>query len=111
MPPANQQQQKKKQQIKEEPRAVTEKTQDQAAREKPGTRKESVYFGIPGTEPLTRIERTVPADEPPALPPNDQLKYIGNRVPRQDGRFKTTGAAKYPSDTHLPNMLYGNFLS
>ncbi|PYR94461.1 MAG: xanthine dehydrogenase family protein molybdopterin-binding subunit [Acidobacteria bacterium] len=111
MPPANQQQQKKKQQIKEEPRAVTEKTQDQAAREKPGTRKESVYFGIPGTEPLTRIERTVPADEPPALPPNDQLKYIGNRVPRQDGRFKTTGAAKYPSDTHLPNMLYGKFLS
>ena len=111
MRPANQQPQTKKSQIKEEPRAVKDKTQDQAAAEKPGTRKESVYFGIPGAQPLSRIERTVPADEPPALAPNDQLKHIGKRVPRQDGRFKTTGAAKYPSDMHLPNMLYGKFLS
>jgi xanthine dehydrogenase YagR molybdenum-binding subunit len=111
MLPANQEQQDKKQQAKEEPRAVKRKAQDQAAAEKPGTRKESVYFGISGAEALSRIERTVPADEPPALAPNDQLKHIGRRVPRQDGRFKTTGAAKYPSDTHLPNMLYGKFLS
>jgi xanthine dehydrogenase YagR molybdenum-binding subunit len=110
MSPANQEQQEKKQ-AKEEPRAVKRTAQDQAAAEKPGTRKESVYFGISGAEPLSRIERTVPADEPPALAPNDQLKHIGRRVPRQDGRFKTTGAAKYPSDTHLPNMLYGKFLS
>src|SRR4030095_5464936 len=109
MLPANQEQQDKKQQAKEEPRAVKRKAQDQAAAEKPGTRKESVYFGISGAEALSRIERTVPADEPPALAPNDQLKHIGRRVPRQDGRFKTTGAAKYPSDTHLPNMLYGKF--
>jgi xanthine dehydrogenase YagR molybdenum-binding subunit len=111
MPSANQQQEKKKQQVKDEPRAVKDKAQDQAAAEKPGTRKESVYSGIPGAEPLTRIERTVPAEEPPALPPNDQLKYIGKRVTRHDGRFKTTGAAKYPSDTYLPNMLYGRFFS
>jgi CO/xanthine dehydrogenase Mo-binding subunit len=111
MPPINQQQEKKTQQVKEEPRAVKGKAQNQAAADKPDTRKESVYFGIPGAEALTRIERTVPADEPPALPPNDQLKHIGGRVPRHDGRFKTTGAAKYPSDTHLPNMLYGAFLS
>jgi xanthine dehydrogenase YagR molybdenum-binding subunit len=108
---ANQQQQDKKPKAKEEPRAVKDSAQDQAAAGKPGTRKESVYFGIPGVEPLKQIERTVPADEPPALPPNDQLKYIGTRAPRHDGRFKTTGAAKYPSDTHLPNMLYGRFLS
>ena len=111
MPPANQQPADKKKPIKEEPRAVKEKAQDKAAARKPGTRKESVYFGIPGAEPLPQIERTVPADEPPALPPNDQLKYVGRGVPRHDGRFKATGAAKYPSDMHFPNMLYGKFLS
>jgi len=111
MLPANPEQQDKKQQAKEEPRAVKRKVQDQAAADKPGTRTESVYFGISGAAPLSRIERTVPTDEPPALAPNDQLKHIGRRVSRQDGRFKTTGAAKYPSDTHLPNMLHGKFLS
>src|SRR5262249_11917846 len=56
-------------------------------------------------------ERNVPLDEPPALAANDQLKYIGKRVPRQDGRFKATGAAKYPSDVALPGMLYAKFVS
>ncbi len=111
MPPANQQDAKKNPAPKEETRAVKDRAQQQASAERPATRSESVYFGIPGTEPLTRIDRAVPADEPPALAPNDQLKHIGKRVPRQDGRFKTTGAAKYPSDTQLPNMLYGRFLS
>ena len=64
MAPANRQQDKKKQQIKEEPRAVKEKAQEQTAAQKPGTRNESVYVGIPGAEALTTIERTVPADEP-----------------------------------------------
>ena len=45
---------------------------------------------------LSRIERTVPGDEPPALPPNDQLKYIGKRVTRHDGRFKTTRRREVP---------------
>ncbi len=110
MPQAKPQQQPKKH-IEEEPRAVKEKAQDKVAADEPATRKESLFFGIVGAEPLTKIERTVPADEPPALPPNDQLKHIGKRVPRHDGAFKATGAAKYPSDTHLPNMLHGKFLS
>jgi xanthine dehydrogenase YagR molybdenum-binding subunit len=106
-----QQQPKPKKQIEQEPRAVKEKAQDQVASDKPATRTESLVFGVVGGEPLTKIDRTVPADEPPALSPNDQLKYIGKRVPRHDGPFKTTGAAKYPSDMYLPNMLYGRFLS
>jgi xanthine dehydrogenase YagR molybdenum-binding subunit len=110
MPQAKPEPQPKKQ-IEEEPRAVKEKAQDKAAASQPATRKESLFFGIVGAEPLTKIERTVPADEPPALPPNDQLKYIGKRVPRHDGAFKATGAAKYPSDMYLPNMLHGKFLS
>lgn len=104
-------QQEPKKQIEEEPRAVRDKAQDKVAAEQPATRKESLFFGIVGAEPLTKIERTVPADEPPALPPNDQLRYVGKRVPRHDGPFKATGAAKYPSDMALPNMLHGKFLS
>jgi len=111
MPPASKQDAKQKTTPKEEPRAVKDRGQQQASEQKPATRSETMYFGIRGPEPLTRIDRNVPADEPPALAPNDQLKYIGKRVPRHDGRFKTTGAAKYPSDMQLPNMLYGRFLS
>ena len=104
-------QEQPKKQVKEEPRAVKEKAQEKVAANQPATRKESLFFGIVGAEPLSQIERTVPADEPPALHPNDRLKFIGKRVPRYDGRFKATGAAKYPSDTYLPNMLHGKFIS
>jgi xanthine dehydrogenase YagR molybdenum-binding subunit len=110
MPQAKPQQDPKKQ-IEQEPRAVKEKADGKVAADQPATRTESLFFGVVGAEPLTKIDRTVPADEPPALPPNDQLKHVGKRVPRHDGAFKTTGAAKYPSDMSLPGMLHGKFLS
>ena len=111
--------QKKKEGIKGEPRKVKKKDQSSGktpvatgAEPKPGTRSEEVFSGIPGSSAgVTKMERNVPSDEPPALALNDQLKYIGKRVTRQDGRFKVTGAAKYPSDIALPGMLYAKFVS
>src|SRR3569832_2077921 len=111
--------QKKKEGIKGEPREVKKKDQNSGktpaatgTAPKPGTRSEEVFSGIPGSsDGVTKIERNVPADEPPALAPNDQLKQIGKRGTRQDGRFKVTGAAKYPSDIALPGMLYAKFVS
>src|SRR5579859_631056 len=70
------------------------------------TRKEDYIQGIPGGE-LKKIERTVPDDEPPQLPPNSELKVIGKRIPRLDGHLKVSGRAKYASDMKLPGMLYG----
>src|SRR5262249_17207040 len=102
--------QKKKEAVKGEPKDVKQK--DQAAAETKETKAETVLSGIPGSQNgVTKIERNVPADEPPALAANDRLKHIGKRVPRQDGRFKVTGAAKYPSDIALPGMLYAKFVS
>ncbi len=66
-------------------------------------------YGIPGHN-LTEIEREVSADEPPALPVNEQLSVVGKRTHRIDAIHKVTGAAKYTSDIQLPGMLYGKFL-
>jgi xanthine dehydrogenase YagR molybdenum-binding subunit len=52
------------------------------------------------------VERTVPVDEPPPLPVNAQLRVIGKRTPRLDGRAKVTGAARYTADIRLPGMLF-----
>ena len=77
------------------------------------TRTEKLPFGIvgggPGSE-LGEVERAVPADEPPPLPPNDRLSVIGKPVPRLDGRLKVTGAARYTVDIGLPGMLHARVL-
>ncbi|OLE09969.1 MAG: oxidoreductase [Acidobacteria bacterium 13_1_20CM_4_56_7] len=71
-----------------------------------------MLIGIPGSrDGVKKIQRNVPADEPPQLPPNSELKVIGKRVPRYDGALKVSGAAKYPSDIHLPGMLYARFVN
>ena len=71
-----------------------------------------LLFGIPGSaEGVQKVERSVPIDEPPQLPPNPDLKVIGRRVPRYDGAFKASGAAKYPSDVRLPGMLHARFVN
>ncbi len=41
---------------------------------------------------------------------HDKLEFVGHRVPRVDGRAKTTGAAKYTFDIQLPGMLHGRIL-
>jgi xanthine dehydrogenase YagR molybdenum-binding subunit len=59
---------------------------------------------------LGKIERVIPADEPPALPPNSELAVIGKPVPRQDGRAKVTGAVRFTADVSLPGMLHARIL-
>jgi xanthine dehydrogenase YagR molybdenum-binding subunit len=48
--------------------------------------------------------------DPPAWDPSTKFSIVGTRVPRLDGRPKTTGEAKYASDVRLPGMLYGKIL-
>jgi xanthine dehydrogenase YagR molybdenum-binding subunit len=60
---------------------------------------------------VAEVKRLVPAEEPPALPLNDALKYVGKRVPRLDGPLKTTGRARYTADVYLPGMLYGKLVN
>ncbi len=77
-----------------------------------GARSESLLFGIPGSPTgLTKVQRNVPADEPPQLPQNSELKVIGKRVSRYDGNYKVSGTAKYASDVRLPGMLYAVFVN
>ncbi|HON00276.1 MAG TPA: xanthine dehydrogenase family protein molybdopterin-binding subunit [Acidobacteriota bacterium] len=40
----------------------------------------------------------------------DQTKVVGKALPRVDGYERVSGAAVYPSDVKLPNMLYGAIL-
>jgi xanthine dehydrogenase YagR molybdenum-binding subunit len=101
----------KQQGTKEESRPVRKSAATSTAG-KPDTRTEALLFGIPGSpKGVKKIDRTVPADEPPPLPPNSELKVIGKRVPRYDGAYKVSGAAKYPSDIRLPGMLYARFVN
>ncbi len=72
-------------------------------------RRMKVAVGIPGVS-LGEIERTVPFDEPPALPPNEKLQVIGKRARRLDAELKVTGEARYTADVQLPGMLYGRIL-
>ena len=73
------------------------------------TRTEKFPSGIASVG-LGEVERQVPLDEPPPLPPNAELAGIGKPVPRQNGRAKVTGATRFTVDTNLPGMLYGRIL-
>ncbi|MBA2430883.1 MAG: xanthine dehydrogenase family protein molybdopterin-binding subunit [Chthoniobacterales bacterium] len=75
----------------------------------PPTRKMRVAVGIPGVN-LAEVERNVPHDEPPALPPNEKLRVIGKRTRRLDAELKVTGVARYTADVKLPGMLHGRIL-
>jgi len=59
---------------------------------------------------LGKVERQVPVGEPPPLAPNSELAVIGKSAPRQDGRAKVTGAARFTADVFLPGMLYARVL-
>ncbi|MBB5048872.1 xanthine dehydrogenase YagR molybdenum-binding subunit [Rhodopseudomonas rhenobacensis] len=51
-------------------------------------------------------------DTPATTNPIDQLKVIGKPLDRIDGRFKTTGTARYSYERHdvVPNPAYGHVL-
>src|SRR5215469_3663602 len=74
--------------------------------QKPATRTEKFVFGIP-QDGLSQKERQVPVDEPPPLPRNSELTFIGKPTPRWDGAQKVSGRGKYTADIQLPGMLYG----
>lgn len=72
-------------------------------------RTESFVWGIPQAG-LQRKVREVPPDEPPALPPNAELTYIGKPTERYDGPAKAMGRAKYTADVNLPGMLFARLV-
>ncbi len=72
-------------------------------------RTETFPFGIASLG-LGKVERQIPADEPPPLPPNAELTVIGQPALRHDGRAKVMGAARFTTDISLPGMLYGRVL-
>ena len=66
-------------------------------------------FGIAG-DGLREVERTIPADEPPPLPPTTRSRPSASPRPALDGRLKVTGAATYTTDVRLPGMLFARIV-
>jgi xanthine dehydrogenase YagR molybdenum-binding subunit len=87
----------------------SEQSPGSPAKPEPATRPESLVWGIPQNG-LQRKERKVPLDEPPPLPPNSELAYIGKSTARYDGPAKAMGKGKYTADIHLPSMLYASMV-
>jgi xanthine dehydrogenase YagR molybdenum-binding subunit len=79
------------------------------AKPETATRTESFVWGIPQNG-LQHKEREVPQDEPPPLPANAELKYIGKPTERYDGPAKVMGKGKYTADVNLPGMLYARMV-
>jgi len=66
---------------------------------------EKLKLGIPGNYEVRDVE--VPDGEPRPWDADTKHTQVGSRHTRLDGVAKVTGKAKYPSDVHLPGMLYG----
>src|ERR1700712_5289604 len=79
------------------------------ARPETATRTESFVWGIPQNG-LQHKEREVLQDEPPPLPPNAELTYIGKPTERYDGPAKAMGKGRYTADINLPGMLYARMV-
>lgn len=75
-----------------------------------GTETVQMPVGIPGYT-LRQEPRQVPATEPPVLPVNQDLKYIGKSPTRWDAHAKVSGSAHYTYDVQLPGMLYAKFVN
>jgi xanthine dehydrogenase YagR molybdenum-binding subunit len=108
MSPFQQEQEKKKPEaVEQEPKPVTQAPEKATSA---SSRQQTFKVGVLGDN-LQDVQRTVPQDEPPPLPANSELHAIGKRTPRNDGRFKVTGTARYPSDLRLPGMLYARMVN
>ena len=90
---------------------VPSEESEQAATTEPNTpkRTESFVWGIPQNG-LHQKVREVPLDEPPPLPSNAELTYIGKPTERYDGPAKAMGKGKYTADVNLPGMLYARLV-
>jgi xanthine dehydrogenase YagR molybdenum-binding subunit len=111
--PQAQQEKQRKEGVKGEAKPTRE-TESKDAKKPPAkgvseTKTASVLFGIPQLG-LTHVDRQVPLDEPPPLPENSALKYVGHPTVRYDGAAKASGRGKYTADVHLPGMLYAYML-
>lgn len=73
-------------------------------------RTEMMPVGIPGYT-LRQEARQVPASQPPVLPVNSDLQYIGKSPTRWDAQAKVSGGAHYTADIQLPGMLYAKFVN
>jgi xanthine dehydrogenase YagR molybdenum-binding subunit len=80
-----------------------------AAKPDVSKRTESFVWGIPQNG-LQQKEREVLLDEPPPLPANAELTYIGKPTERYDGPAKAMGKGKYTADINLPGMLYARLV-
>jgi xanthine dehydrogenase YagR molybdenum-binding subunit len=83
--------------------------QDTATNPDTSKRMDSFVWGIP-QDGLQHKQREVPQDEPPPLPPNSKLTYIGKPTERYDGPAKAMGKGKYTADINLPGMLYARLV-
>lgn len=75
----------------------------------PGTETIMMPVGVPGYT-LRQEPRQVPTTEPPVLPINKDLEYIGKSPTRWDAHAKVSGQARYTADMQLPGMLYAKFV-
>ena len=107
MSPFQQEQEKKKPEAVEQEAKPVRRSPEKSAGN--ASRQETLKVGVLGDN-MHEVQRTVPQDEPPPLPANSELHSIGKRVPRNDGRFKVTGTARYSSDVRLPGMLYAKMV-
>jgi xanthine dehydrogenase YagR molybdenum-binding subunit len=89
--------------------AIT-KTAPTDANANAGTQTEMMPYGIPGYT-LRQVSRQVPTTEPPILPVNADLRYIGRSAARWDARAKVSGTGRYTADIQLPGMLYAKFVN
>ena len=90
---------------------LSEEQQADATQKKPlaSTRTDNFVWGIPQNG-LQQKQREVPLDEPPPLPANSELQYIGKPTQRYDGPAKAMGKGKYTADVNLPGMLYARMV-
>lgn len=90
--------------------AVKKDQQTPPAAATPGAKRtDNFVFGIPQMG-LEQKQREVPSDEPPPLPSNAELNWIGKPTVRYDGPAKAMGRARYTADVHLPGMLYARMV-
>ena len=81
-----------------------------AAANDTSTKTVTMPYGVPSYT-LHDVQRQVPATEPPVLPINASLEYIGKSPARWDAHAKVSGSGRYTADVQLPGMLYAKFVN